>query len=99
MTFAVADSVTTDTSDGSYAVGNGAFLSAVFGNPPADTRPVAVSFDGDPTKVAAKSWFGRPWQAEPPEGTSLPASANNYFSLATFRPDEAGQYARASRGS
>ena len=26
--------------------------------------------------------------------TDLPADANNYFSLAVFRPDEAGQYRR-----
>ena len=57
--------VETGTTDGSYAVGNDTFLSAVFGNAPADTRPVVVSFDGDPAKVAAKSWFGQPWQAEP----------------------------------
>ena len=41
-----------------------------------------------------KCWFGRPWQGKPEVSTSLPASANNYFSLATFRPDEAGQYRR-----
>ena len=84
----------TDRTDKTDAIGNDAFLMAFFGNAPADTRPVVVSFDGDPTKVAAKSWFGRPWQAEPEEATGLPARANNYFSLAAFRPDEAGQYRR-----
>ena len=84
----------TGTTYGTYAVGNDAFLMAIFGGAQADTRPVVVSFDGDPAKVAAKSWFGRPWQAEPAEAAGLPASANNYFSLAAFRPDEAGQYRR-----
>ena len=41
-----------------------------------------------------KVWFGRPWQGNTEVSTSLPASANNYFSLAVFRPDEAGQYRR-----
>ena len=42
----------------------------------------------------AKVWFGRPWQGSTEHSASLPASANNYFSLAVFRPDEAGQYRR-----
>lgn len=94
MTVLPAVAVETDTTDETYAVGNGAFLMAVFGSEPADTRPVVVSFDGNPAKVAAKSWLGRPWPADPAAATSLRASANNYFSLATFRPDDAGQYRR-----
>ena len=84
----------TDTTDGTYAVGNGEFLLTLFGDALADARPVLVSFNGDPTKVPAKAWFGRPWQAAPEAPSSLPASANNYFSLAVFRPDEAGMYRR-----
>ncbi|MDP1647853.1 MAG: hypothetical protein Q8M01_06600 [Rubrivivax sp.] len=94
MTVSPAGAAGTDKTDETYAVDNGAFLMAIFGSTPAETRPLVVTFDGDPTKVAAKSWFGRPWQAERAETTSLPAGANNYFSLATFRPDEAGQYRR-----
>jgi hypothetical protein len=84
----------TDATDATYAVGNDEFLRTVFGSEIADARPVVVSFNGDPTKVPAKAWYGRPWQADPPAPTSLPASANNYFSLAVFSPDEAGQYRR-----
>ena len=94
VTVLPAGAVETGTTYGSYAVGNDAFLSAVFGSAPSDTRPVVVSFDGDPTKVAARSWFGRPWQTAPTEATGLAANTNNYFSLATFRPDEVGQYRR-----
>ena len=84
----------TDTSDGTNAVGNGEFLLAVFHNAHANARPVVVSFSGDPTKVPAKAWFGRSWQDEPKVATGLPADGNNYFSLAVFTPDEAGQYRR-----
>jgi hypothetical protein len=35
-----------------------------------------------------------PWQGESDLSTSLPANANNYFSLAVFRPDEAGHFRR-----
>ena len=84
----------TDTTDETYAVGNGEFLRTVFGAAPVDARPVVVSFDGNPTKVPAKAWFGRAWQAEPEAASRLPASANNYFSLAVFRPDDSGQYRR-----
>ncbi len=60
----------------------------------ADARPVVVSFEGNPNNVPARVWFGRPWQGSPDVSTSLPPGANNYFSLAVFRPDEAGQFRR-----
>ena len=72
-------------------VSNGAFLRAVFGDNPAEVRPVVVSFEGSPASVPAKAWFGRPWAGNANPDAGLPASANNYFSLAVFRPDEAGQ--------
>ena len=87
------DAVETDITGKSDLVGNGEFLLAVFGEL-ADARPVLVSFEGNPASVPAKVWFGRPWQGTPEVSTSLPASANNYFSLAVFRPDEAGQFRR-----
>jgi hypothetical protein len=77
-----------------YFVGNGEFLLVVFGDGAALARPVVVSFQGNPGGVPAKVWFGNPWQGNPDMSTSLPASANNYFSLATFRPDEAGKFRR-----
>ena len=75
-------------------VGNGEFLLAVFGGELADVRPVVVSFEGNPARTPAKVWYGRPWQGTPEVSASLPTSANNYFSLAVFRPDEAGQFRR-----
>ncbi|NOR66696.1 MAG: hypothetical protein GQ528_04995, partial [Woeseiaceae bacterium] len=44
--------------------------------------------------VPGKVWFGRPWQGSSDLTTDLPADVNNYFSLAVFRPDEAGKYRR-----
>lgn len=75
-------------------VSNGAFLHAVFGDGLTDVRPVVVSFEGSPASVPGKAWFGRPWAGNAGPDAGLPASANNYFSLAVFRPDEAGQYRR-----
>ena len=81
-----------------YAVSNGEFLLAVFGVAMTaalvDARPVVVSFGGNPANAAPKAWFGRPWRGDADMSTALPADANNYFSLAAFRPDEAGQYRR-----
>lgn len=94
MTLLPVVAVNAGRTDKTDSVGNDSFLMAVFGSTPAEMRPVVVSFDGDPTKVAANSWFGRPWPFELGKPTDLPAQANNYFSLATFRPDEAGQYRR-----
>ena len=87
------DAVETDETGKTDLVGNGDFLPAVFGELAA-ARPVLVSFEGNPVCVPAKAWFGRPWQDRPDFFVSLPASANNYFSLAVFGPDEAGQFRR-----
>lgn len=84
----------TDITGETDLVGNGEFLLAVFGDAPADARPVVVSFEGNPASVPPKVWFGRPWQGTPEVAASTPASANNYFSLAVFRPDDAGKIRR-----
>ena len=88
------DPAQTDITGKTDLVGNGEFLLAVFGDELADARPVVVSFEGNPASVPPKVWFGRPWQGTPDLAVSLPASANNYFSLAVFRPDEAGHFRR-----
>lgn len=68
---------------------NDEFLHAIFGEA-GDNRPVVVSFAGDPDTVAQGAWFGVGWR----DDAVLPATANNYFSLAAFRPDDAGKYRR-----
>ena len=75
-------------------VGNGEFLLAVFGADLADARPFVVSFEGDPGSGPKKRWCGLPWQSASGIFPSLPSTANNYFSLATFRPDDTGWYRR-----
>jgi hypothetical protein len=81
----------TDETGETDAVGNGDFLRAVFGDFDDDTRPVVVSLTGNPVTAPKSAWFGRPWLSD---DRVLPAGANNYFSLAVFRPDDAGQYRR-----
>ncbi len=75
-------------------VSNGEFLRTVFGEGLGDVRPVLVSFAGNPTNIPKGAWFGRAWSEEGTTDQLLPPTANNYFSLAVFRPDEAGQYRR-----
>jgi hypothetical protein len=87
------DPVETDKTDQSYFVSNDEFLLTVFRDDLADARPLVVSFVGNPASVPAKVWFGSPWHGKS-DSASIPASANNYFSLAVFRPDEAGQFRR-----
>jgi hypothetical protein len=86
--------VETGITDETYFLGNGEFLRAVFGGERGEARPVVVSFTGNPASVPAKKWNGRPWQGNIDMTTVLPADANNYFSLAVFKPDEAGRYRR-----
>lgn len=80
----------TDITDFS-GVSNRDFLSAVFGTLPGEGRPVVVSFAGNPGTVPKSDWFGKSWSETEPD---LPPDHNCYFSLAAFRPDEAGQYRR-----
>lgn len=75
-------------------VSNGEFMREVFGDDLGDVRPVVVSFEGSPATVPGKAWFGQPWFGDADQDADLPASANNYFSLAVFHPDEAGRYRR-----
>ena len=77
-----------------YFVANGEFLQVVFGSEPTERLPILVSFTGNPTSVPSKVWAGRPWQDSFDMTTDLPADANNYFSLAVFKPDEAGRFRR-----
>lgn len=84
----------TGITDETYTVGNDEFLRAVFGREQAKEQPVLVSFVGNPLEVPSKVWFGRPWQGDSDNATDLSPKNNNYFSLATFRPDEAGHYRR-----
>lgn len=72
-------------------VGNDEFLRTLFAGLIDDIAPVLTSFKGNPATVTQGAWKSRRWQ----DGTTaLPAEANNYFSLATFRPDDAGEYRR-----
>ena len=86
--------VETDITDETDFVGNGEFLLAVFGYELEKALPVLVSFAGNPMNVPSKFWFGRPWQGRFDMMTDLASDVNNYFSLAVFKPDEAGKYRR-----
>lgn len=77
--------------DKTYAFDNHAFLRAVFGADLSINKPIVVSFPGNPTNAPSRSWYGQVWL----DGhSSLPADENNYFSLASFVPDETGRYRR-----
>lgn len=78
-------------------VSNNEFLRTVFANEPDDlseVRPVLVSFTGSPATVPGKAWLGKAWSSKFDKSNVIPDGANNYFSLAVFRPDEAGQFRR-----
>src|SRR5579862_7242980 len=85
--------IKTITSDKTNVVDNINFLRTVFGEKFNDACPIVVSFVGNPTNVSSSKWFGRPWTGDA-SSTPLGADANNYFSLAQFRPDEKGQHRR-----
>jgi|MTBAKSStandDraft_2_1061841.scaffolds.fasta_scaffold04221_3 hypothetical protein len=94
MTVFPSDPEKTGKTGETYSVGNDEFLQTVFGEEPGGARPIVVSFQGDPLSVPKKSWYGCPWLGSNKVTDRLLADANNYFSLAVFRPDEAGQYRR-----
>lgn len=80
----------TGESGETFVVSNAEFLAVVFGDPPAGALPVVVSFEGNPSRASSRDWCCMSSQ----DAASMVNSANNYFSLASFRPDEAGLYRR-----
>ncbi|MDW7758490.1 MAG: hypothetical protein SCH72_12455 [Desulfuromonadales bacterium] len=94
MTVFPSCSEETDKTNETYPIGNNEFMQTVFGEELGDARPIVVSFKGDPPRVPKKNWYGLPWLGSSEIRYRLPADANNYFSLAVFKPDEAGQYRR-----
>jgi hypothetical protein len=86
------DHLETDKSDKTNCVDNINFLRHIFGEKIDDRCPIVVSFKGNPTIVLSGKWFGHPWTSN--SLTTMPNDANNYFSLARFRPNEAGEYRR-----
>lgn len=83
----------TDESGETESISNDEFLLTVFGDDTGDTRPVVVSFRGNPANVSPGSWAGSAWHGKAAK-LSLPGDANNYFSLAAFGPDGAGRHRR-----
>lgn len=81
----------TDETAAASCVGNDAFLQALFAGLSIDVAPVVTSFKGSPATASKGAWYCQRWL---PGKSALPADANNYFSLATFRPDDAGEYRR-----
>lgn len=82
-------------SDKTDLTNNNAFLHAIFGEVSTNESPLLVSFKGNPGQVPPKKWFGHPWTIS--SAMALPCDANNYFSLACFKPDESGKYRRTKK--
>ncbi|MEA3278438.1 MAG: hypothetical protein U9Q81_24705 [Pseudomonadota bacterium] len=94
MTLLPEDRAETEKTAETDVLTNTEFLETVFEGAKDDACPLVVSFEGDPLEAPRKAWSGKPWLGIAHEDASLSPSANNYFSLATFRPDEAGRYRR-----
>ena len=87
-----------DKNDETCTISNSEFLETIFGHDRADVAtdicPVLVSFKGNPQKIKKGAWFGRVWNPDDPAPSP---DHNNYFSLAVFRPNEAGEYRRQKK--
>ena len=94
LTDSAPDQSKIDKSDKTIKVSNSDFLSAIFSDNLSSEHPILVSFKGNPTNVPKHKWFGHPWTWTITSLTTMPNDANNYFSLARFRPNEAGEYRR-----
>lgn len=92
VTNCILQNLITDKTDKTCELDNNIFLQKIFGEIVDKARPIIVSFQGNPSKISKKNWLGNSWK----EGCAknLPNDANNYFSLATFKPDKAGNYRR-----
>jgi hypothetical protein len=80
----------TDKSDiTDFRLSNVDFIAAVFGSLEDEVKPVIVSKAGNPK--ATKGYPCKPWLGD---DSIIPAAANNFFSLARFRPDQSDVYKR-----
>lgn len=79
----------TDKTSETSAVTNHEFMSTIFRGLPDHARPMVVGFAGNPAK--APSWAGTAWNGE---GHFFDERENNYFSLASFKPDGNGRFRR-----
>jgi len=91
MTISTGLSEKTIKTDKTDLVGNRDFLRTVFPDLDQSSQPVVVSFSGSPAHAPGRAWFGTPWVEQ--KSDTL-AESNNYFSLATFQPDETGRTRR-----
>jgi hypothetical protein len=82
----------TDKSDKTDLIRNADFIRAIFGDCSKNGLPILVSFKGNPADVPKHKWYGQPWINS--ASVVSPSDANNYFSLASFKPDDAGKYKR-----
>lgn len=74
-------------------VSNEDFLIAIFGEHDGDSLPFVCGVKGHPK--TAKGWQGEPWVAK---HTSTDFGEKNaYYSIATFRPNEQGQWRRSEK--
>lgn len=90
LTDSATDCVETDESDETVVVSNPEFLADLFGGLSAGISPVVVSFEGNPSRASSRDWSCMPFA----DAAAMATTANNYFSLASFRLDEAGRYRR-----
>ncbi len=92
LTNSTFDPLETYISDKTDLTDNIGFLRGIFGEALKNEYPILVSFKGNPTKVNKNKWYGKPWTGG--DAILNIRENNNYFSLALFRPDDAGQYRR-----
>lgn len=86
-------SETSDKTDKSDIQRNEEFLATLFCDGLMDIRPVIVAFAGNPQTVPKSAWFGKAWSLE----ETIKSDQNTFFSLAAFRPDDAGKYRRKKK--
>lgn len=91
LTKFVSNEPETDKSDKTVGVSNSDFLRAIFGEHTDNAHPMLVSFKGNPKKVEKNKWTAYPWKSA---DLVIPTNTNNYFSLARFTPNDAGEYRR-----
>ncbi len=92
-------SLTTGTgkTDKTDELSNETFLSEVFRGELMETCPITVSFSGNPAAVPGTSWTGEAWGKSAQQKPALLAQHNNYFTLASYRPNDMGTCRRQKK--
>ncbi|MCB2173742.1 RepB family DNA primase [bacterium] len=97
LTDSTCSTTETGKTDKTDDISNEMFLEEVFRKRPPDAHPIMVNFSGNPATTPNSSWIGEAWEDTPEQSFFFPGQHNNYFTCASYWPNDKGTYRRQKK--